>query len=58
MDVHVVVPDVGFNSLGAFVVHDNERGCIPTTVEGCLKAAFIAPSFLQGMVQTRMALRS
>jgi len=58
VDVHVVVSDVGFNSLGAFIVHDDERGCIPTGVKGCLKAAFIAPSFLQGMVQTRMALRS
>ncbi len=35
VDVHVVAPDVGFNCLGAFVVHDIERGCISTGVEGC-----------------------
>ena len=34
VDVHVVAPDVGFNCLGAFVVHDIERGCISTGVEG------------------------
>ncbi len=34
VDVHVVSP-VGFDCLGAFVVHDIEPGCISTGVEGC-----------------------
>jgi len=34
VDVHVVAPDVGFGCLGAFVVHDIERGRISTGVEG------------------------
>ncbi len=33
MDVHKVVLDVYFDSLGAFVVHYVERGCIPAGVE-------------------------
>ena len=35
MDVHVVATDVGFDCLGAFVVHDIEHGCISTGVEVC-----------------------
>ncbi len=35
VDVHVVSPDVGFDCLGAFIVHDIERGRISTGVEGC-----------------------
>jgi len=34
VDVHAVALDVGFNCLGAFVVHDIERGHISTGVEG------------------------
>ncbi len=34
VDVHVVSLDVGFDCLGAFVVHDIERGRISTGVEG------------------------
>ncbi len=34
MDVHVVASDVGFDCLGAFVVHDIECGRISTGVEG------------------------
>ena len=35
MDVHIVAPNVGFNCLGAFVVHDIEHGRISTGgVEG------------------------
>ncbi len=33
VDVHVVSPDVGFDCLGAFVVHAIEHGCISTGVE-------------------------
>ncbi len=33
VDVHVVSPDVGFECLGAFVVHDIEPECISTGVE-------------------------
>ncbi len=35
VDVHVVAPDVGFNCLGALVVHDIECGCISTGVKVC-----------------------
>ena len=34
VDVHGVAPDVGIDCLGAFVVHDIERGHISTGVEG------------------------
>ncbi len=33
MDVHIVAWDVCFDSLGAFVVHYVERGCIPADNE-------------------------
>ncbi len=33
MEVHVLAPNVGFDCLGAFIVHDIERGCISTGVE-------------------------
>ncbi len=35
VDAHVVAPDVGFNCLGALIVHDIECGHISTGVEGC-----------------------
>ena len=34
VDIHFVASDVGFDCLGAFVVHDIECGCISTGVEG------------------------
>ena len=34
VDVHFVASDVGFDCLGAFVVHDIERRRVPTGVEG------------------------
>ncbi len=64
MDVHVVATDVGFDCLGAFVVHDIEHGCISTgprvlrSVRVSLKVAIIASLFMDGMARTRMALRS
>ena len=61
LDVHVVAPDVGFGCLGEFVVHDIECGCISRVLRVArmsLKTTIIAPSFLDGMAWTRMALRS
>jgi hypothetical protein len=33
VDVHMVALDVCFDSLGAFIVHNTERGRIPTGIE-------------------------
>jgi hypothetical protein len=60
VDVHVVASVVCFDNLGAFVVHYVECGCIPAGVEvgkNSVNAAIMAPSFLDGMAQARMAFR-
>ncbi len=51
VDVHMVALDVCFNGLGAFIVHNVERGCISA-------GAIMAPSAIEGMAWTRMVFRS